>query len=337
MTIVGRPSLFVHWESPVGTVHGEATPLRGYGRDDFSWARRDLSSIRGEQLTDCVNDICQRFGRWSAGAPADVILAVEEAMAGTQSPSARFCLEMLVLAAASRRLAVPIWRLLSGRPVASRLPTSAVVDPLSTRWREMWHGSTDRGIEHFKIKCGRDDTTELRVIEEMCQSAPSVRLRLDANGAWSLERASRFIKQLPQERIDWVEDPTDDPSEWALLKRASSVRLGVDEPLVFEDVETGSETLVADVIVLKPMALGGFCRCVQWAARAKETDKLVAVSHLFDGPVAMSACIHLAFAVQSPEVAPGLGRHAALGSYGARVPAPENLSDSWLTCPTEGG
>jgi L-alanine-DL-glutamate epimerase-like enolase superfamily enzyme len=65
-------------------------------------------------------------------------------------------------------------------------------------------------------------------------------------------------------------------------------------------------------VVLKPMALGGISRCINIAARARLMGLNVVISHLFDGPIALSVAGALAFAIGSPELAQGLAPHPAL-------------------------
>ena len=57
------------------------------------------------------------------------------------------------------------------------------------------------------------------------------------------------------------------------------------------------------------------------------------VSHLFDGPVALAAATQLAFAVQSPELAAGLGPHAGLEAWSTVAPEPSFVSSRGLSLP----
>lgn len=175
-----------------------------------------------------------------------------------------------------------------------------------------------RQVDTFKIKCGRDDEAEIAAIDWLWKKwGTRVHIRLDANRAWSQDRALRFLARLKDVSLEFVEDPTQNVSEWAALLQAHpSFQLAIDEPLALtEPDESLLEESRAQVLVLKPMALGGFSVCLRWAAVAVSKGRSVCVSHLFDGPLALDACAQLAFAIQSPGIAPGLGDHAALKSY----------------------
>jgi L-alanine-DL-glutamate epimerase-like enolase superfamily enzyme len=71
----------------------------------------------------------------------------------------------------------------------------------------------------------------------------------------------------------------------------------------------------AHVIVLKPMAVGGFSACVRLADTARALGCDVVVTHLFDGPIALRAASVLAMLVHSPNLAAGLAPHAGLAIW----------------------
>ena len=97
------------------------------------------------------------------------------------------------------------------------------------------------------------------------------------------------------------------------------------DPLVESPVPLARDESLLDepradvaVWVLKPMALGGLTRCLELAARARESDIDVIVSHLLDGPVALSAAAALSLAVGAPNRAAGLYPPPGLGAWPER-------------------
>src|SRR5690606_33379374 len=71
---------------------------------------------------------------------------------------------------------------------------------------------------------------------------------------------------------------------------------------------------LANVLVLKPMLLGGFLPALALAARARACGAGVVISHLFDGPVALAASAHLAVALGTTRAC-GLDRHSGLQAW----------------------
>lgn len=182
-----------------------------------------------------------------------------------------------------------------------------------------------------------------------------VQIRLDPNLAWSAETARRMLLAVQRSwqggpcQLQFVEDPTTDFRAWRSLSQLAP--LAIDEPLLTLDSaghappaasanpeshasapepgtspggstqppsELGLEAAAweaAAVVVLKPMALGGMSRVELLARQARQAGKKLSVSHYFDGPSALWLSTELAFAWQSPGLAPGLGEHAGLTAW----------------------
>lgn len=336
MRIVGRPFLFATWERQgEPPLYGEASPLEGYGDDDLSRAEAALVAISPEALEAVTLAVVARVSEGVKGlsSGAETPLGVVAAWSTTiPSPAARFCAEMLVLSAAARSCQVPIWRLLTNECVARELRTSSVVDPLANDWASDFAKKHTQGIRTFKFKCGRDLSREREVILRAA-SFPDVRVRIDPNESFSLKEALDFLSDLPREAIDWIEDPTNNVAEWGSLRRSTGVPLALDEPLARGLSATRAEEIGPDVVVLKPMALGGFSASARWAEWAKRSGASVCISHLFDGNTAMGAAIHLAFALQEPRYAAGLGLHPALERDPSGTSLPLGLACDLLSCP----
>ncbi len=332
--ISGRPFVLARWDRDGHTILGEASPLEGYGSDSLEQALADLGSLSDSRLEETVGRLSSGF-EGSALQPEDRVLPLDlltSISPKIDSPSARFCVEMLVLGATAGECGVPLFRLLAKNRVASALPTSAVLDPLASDFASEFNRLCERGVRTFKVKCGRDAAAEQRALLQIAP-APNVHLRLDPNGAWSKDEALEFLSDVSGLPIEWVEDPTSDPTEWPELRQTIGIRIALDEPLARGISEHEVRALRPDVVVLKPMALGGFSAALRWVAIARSEGASICVSHLFDGKTAMSANLHLAFAVQTPQFAAGLGRHIALQSDPSPAEGPDGLFDDTLRCP----
>lgn len=306
----GRRSFLLEWQTPDGFFRGEASPLPGYGTDDPERAHRELGTVEPGALE---NRRAERRGI------AVTLEELEQLPVAVSSPSARFALETAWLRARSFDLGLPVWQLLR-RAMGldeSRAPetirTSAVLDAGAAAELERARSLFHDGIRTFKVKCGRDWPAEKRLIEALSELG-AVRLRLDPNLAWSPEELRRAQAELSLSLpIEFIEDPTPDQGAW---DPALGFAFGIDEPL--GALTPSPEALSrsgARFVVLKPMALGGFARSLRWAQAAFDCDASCIVSHLFDGPTALDAAIELAFAVQSPDHAAGLGAHLGLLAF----------------------
>ena len=302
----------------------EAAPLVGYGSDGFERAFAELQRVDCDGILRAADRAVQAFAGWCAAVSCDQRCLqrsptdeAAEAARSVSSPSARFCIEALVLRIAAKRLGVSLVDVVTREPVADTLRTSAVIDPRQPGFLDVARELFKAGVSTFKLKGGLDPDAEVQAVFALRGLHPDVRVRVDANGSWTVEQAVSFM-QRSVEQVEWFEDPVLGGAELSrvrsLVPRAA---LAWDEPFCTRDVSSPELSLV-DVVVLKPMAAGGFSGCARWARKARQLGKEVCVSHLFDGPLALEACIALAFAIQTPRLACGLGRHAGLTSEPAR-------------------
>lgn len=329
-TLAGRASLVLKVETEGQESWGEACPLPGFGTDSLELARKELECLNAHQVAAAICGVkqafetCRESGRLLHG-PRSPVTALEEHSPEFVSASARHCFESAVLGAVAGSCGVPAWRLLAAEAVAARLKTSAVVDLLGRDLLSELQAYCEQGVHTFKLKCGRDHAGELTALSRLAtqlnqQARPEeLRFRLDANGAWALKELRQILDAGAGLNIEWLEDPSLELKQWERLAVESSLPLALDEPLLSLSLSQAVK-VPASIIVLKPMALGGWARCLRYAVAAELAGKRVSLSHFFDGPVALEASISLAFALQSPELVPGLGQHQALSAYLPRRP-----------------
>lgn len=326
MVIVGRRRLILRLLAEGVAVEGEAAPLPGYGQDSLEQAKAELSALNAVDILSWVGTICELKN------PALAVDAIWPYCRKINSPAARFCVEMLILRAAAERLKKPLWALLCEQPVAHQLATSQVIDLSDADAARTARRAARAGIGTLKIKCGSQPDREEQALRDLVRALPSeVRVRLDANAAWDQAVAERFVRLGAELAVEWIEDPKPEVRSWNSLRQPGqrAPAFAIDEPLGSYHPD-GPEPPAGEVLVLKPMALGGFSVCQKWATWARQHDKQVCISHLLDGSLALRACIALAFAVQSPEVAAGLGQHRGLAASSAKGHRIEYLRPAFL-------
>lgn len=257
---------------------GEATPLTG-------WT---------EPFVDCLaalEDLVDREPVPSTGELPD--------MAAT--PAARHGVELALLDRESRRSRVPLYRQLGGERRVMSVPANATVgdaDPSDTV--DACLEAARRGFRAVKIKVGARplaaDLERLARVRERLE--PSIELRVDANAAWDATEAGEAVEELARLGIALVEQPlpADDLDGHAAL-RGRGVDMAVDESVREHGVEAVVEAKSADVVVLKPMVLGGVARATTAAERARTAGLDVIVTTTVDAVVARTAAVHLAAAL----------------------------------------
>ncbi|MGH9650235.1 MAG: enolase C-terminal domain-like protein [Terriglobales bacterium] len=182
------------------------------------------------------------------------------------------------------------------------------------------HEAYARGIRVFKFKLGRPGRwhQEWRTLKHLAEALPlDAKLRIDVNGAWNLDEASRRLQALSAIGPELVEEPVA-PNHLDQLA-PGLVPIALDESLQGpgwrQRLIAAAARGVCQAIVLKPMALGGMARCLEMAALARSLGITVIVTHLFDGPLGLAAAAELALAL-GDDIGPcGLDRHCALYAW----------------------
>lgn len=133
------------------------------------------------------------------------------------------------------------------------------------------------GFSCIKIKIGGIDFGhELDLLRHIRSLAPSVELRLDANGAFPPGQALERLEALSHFDIHSIEQPiaAGQWDEMARICRLSPIPIALDEELIGLDDTPGQEAMLDAVrpayIILKPTLCGGFAGADRWINLARE-------------------------------------------------------------------
>ncbi|MBX3094654.1 MAG: o-succinylbenzoate synthase [Cryobacterium sp.] len=158
-----------------------------------------------------------------------------------------------------------------------------------------------------------DDVARVRAAREYL--GPEGRIRLDANGAWSLDEAEASIHALAEFDLEYVEQPCATVAELAGLRRRVKylgIPIAADESVrKADDPLAVARAGAADVLVIKAQPLGGIRHALAIVA---EAGLPVVVSSALDSSVGLSMGAHLAASVPTLEFDCGLGTAALLAS-----------------------
>ena len=138
----------------------------------------------------------------------------------------------------------------------------------------------------------------------------SGRVRVDANGAWTVAEATAALTRLSAFDLEYAEQPCASVSELRQL-RMSLARNGVDVPIAAdESIRKAADPIevarlrAADLVVVKVAPLGGVRRAL---AIVEECGLPAVVSSAIDTSVGISAGVALAAALPRLDHACGLG------------------------------
>jgi len=191
------------------------------------------------------------------------------------------------------------------------------------------------GCRVVKVKVGEpgqefaDDVTRIAAVRASLDDAgaQSARIRVDVNGAWSVEQAVERIDVLNDlaDGLEYVEQPCRTLVEMAQVRSRTSVPLAVDEGLRLatnlDDAIVQQIRDAADVLILKAIPLGGVQVCLNLALRV---GLPVTVSGSLDTSIGLASALALATALPDEPLACGLGTGRLLaGDLTAQTLAPQ--------------
>ena len=216
----------------------------------------------------------------------------------------RHAVSLATLDARARAAGRPLYRYLGGDGRVESVPVNATVgDDTPEATADAVEEAVREGYPAVKLKVGsRDPEADLDRVAAVRSKAPDVDLRLDANGAWSEATAEGLLPKLADRGVSVLEQPLPAGSLDAHARlRGRGVDIALDEGVVERGFDAVLGADAADVLVCKPMALGGLdiARNVVRAARTAGVDALVTTT--IDGALARAGAVHLVASL------PGMG------------------------------
>jgi O-succinylbenzoate synthase len=253
------------------TGYGEAAPIPGFHPDSLD--------VVAAQLTRTLRD---------GIAPTAAV--------------ARFCIESAALSLAAAEQATRPAALLTTTP-APDAPINALIDDANPGARA--RVLVAEGCGAVKIKVGRRGLDhEIQAIRAVSLAAPGLRIRLDANRAWTLDKACRFCDALSGVRIDYLEEPLRDPALLSDFYARTGVGIGLDESL--SEGHGGFPDGTA-ALVIKPTVVGGIEVALGLSARAQELGAQAVISATFETSVGLGMLCEVACATRPDPPPQGLG------------------------------
>ncbi len=243
---------------------GEAMPLPGWPGADLSATREALEEWATDP--DLGNLPSERFAH---GSVELALLDMESQQSGqTQA-------EMLS----------------EGGPVPDAVELNALVADAEDAVAAV----TD-GYGTAKLKVGASDIeVDVAAVAAVRDSiGDSCRLRLDANGAWTVDQAVAALSRLERFDIEYVEEPVAGMRALALVAEQSPIPVAIDDSLGSGDAEIPESI---PVVVVKPMALGGPRTAYAAARRWIEEGRKVIITNYFDSAIGQHAALSVAAAL----------------------------------------
>ncbi|HET9941592.1 MAG TPA: o-succinylbenzoate synthase [Candidatus Eisenbacteria bacterium] len=276
--------------------YGESAPLPGFGLETLP------SSIAALRLSS----------KYLLGMPRgryrDAVADLHRLAPVVASPCARHAIDLALHSLMADDAKKPIARLLGDLNAVDEVPVNAALPRLPREdlvARAL--AAVAEGYRTLKLKVGGiaipEDVARVHAVRDAV--GREVRLRIDANRAWSEAEATQALHALEDVGLEYCEEPTSDPEALPRVKSAVGVPIAVDESVV--DLASVQRILdAADVLVLKPMAVGGLHPARAIAATARERGVDVVITGMLETPVGRRGALHLAASLGPSLYAHGL-------------------------------
>ena len=275
---------------------------------------------------------------WGEASPLDGFVSVEQAAAHAFDEAS--------LDLQASRAGVPVAALLGDGSYADAVEVNALLSATEPEAAaEEARQAAAAGFRCMKLKVGTSPAVQHdldRVARVREAVGEHIELRVDANGGWSIDLALEALTRLEELGVSLIEQPvpTSDLDGLSALRGKSRLAIAADEAVTDlfaarRIVEAGA----VDVLVIKPMRLGGLLHAKAVADVALAAGVGVIVTTSLEGAVGRTGALHLAAAIdadprQRARLPHGLATGSTLVEDVATGPVP---LDGWLRLPAGPG
>ena len=283
------------------TGQGEAAPLEPYDGVPL-----DVVGMALERYAEILSDDRGRTGPQLLDACREI----------ADLPQALAAVDLALWDAAGRRAGKPLCELLTDDPL-EHVPVNATIGATDRAGAaEAAARAVEAGFECVKVKVGLGDDAG-RVAAVRSAVGDQVAIRLDANGAWTVDEAVAQIDVLARAGLELVEEPVSGIAELRAVRERVPVRVAMDETAGEHGaIASGA----ADAVCLKISRAGGISALLAQAALVRATGAEAYLASTIDGPLGIAAAAHCAAALKV-QLPCGLATLAMLdGSDDAALP-----------------
>ncbi|MFH5831107.1 o-succinylbenzoate synthase [Halalkalibaculum sp. DA3122] len=276
--------------------YGEAAPLPGFSGESLHEVRRYLA-VHNSSFHAYIREAVQKYET----GMHHLLPVLPSSLA--------FGLDTLLADYWSKAKQVPLPKMLFKKS-RSQITVNATL-PIDKKEALLARALAYReaGYRTIKLKVGADFSHELAVIKALRSRFPDLNIRIDANQGWSPEEAANQLDKLTPLRIEYCEEPLKQPTPAGLAKLRQSVTIPIalDESLYCnKDVDDWIKSRCADILVVKPMVLGGFKSFFETFRLADNHDYKLVVTTSLEGGIGRMMTAILAAGAGSTALAQGL-------------------------------
>jgi o-succinylbenzoate synthase len=288
-----KPTWFIKiWDeaNPTVTGVGECSILKGLSIDDV------------ENYEAVLGKVCENINEYIEDTNTKLV----------EFPSICFGVEiaMLDLKNAGRRILFPsaFTEGFEGIPINGLIWMGSI-----GFMKEQLRKKIEDGYRCIKIKIGGIEfEEELKLLNTVRQQYSHIEIRLDANGAFSMEEVKERLRRLSKHKIHSIEQPIRQ-GNWAAMAdlcKETPIPVALDEELIGINIYSEKEELITFIkpqyLILKPSLLGGFKHCEEWVELANKHKVGWWITSALESNIGLNAIAQWTFALKN-KLPQGLG------------------------------
>lgn len=276
---------------------GEISPLPGFHKENLDVVQAKLDEVLPQLLhVEITHELSKLNGQFHS------LLNRYEL-----SPATQFGIELAILNLLAEAEGQFLHRIL-GKPRSEIVSLNGLlIGELEDLIKEI-HILRKSGYHSIKLKVGQqsleNDIMAVRKIHEIVGS--QIKLRLDANGSWTLPEAIEFGKAIKEYEIEYIEEPVQNLSDFARFYHETGHSTAMDESLLTEVIDDFEILDGLKAIVLKPTVLGGIEQSIKFCRKIENSSLYPVFSSAFESGVALSGIAQLVSVFSKPDIAAGL-------------------------------
>ncbi|MEX0722957.1 MAG: o-succinylbenzoate synthase [Gracilimonas sp.] len=240
--------ILVYQDKISGTeAYGEIAPLPGFSEESLEQVKEVLLLNRNH-LQKAIE----------SGEANDTLSVLDQIH---QCPSLSFGLDTLLYDLAAKRSGKPLVQYIF--PGFHSSITNNGTLPIKKKSATLYEADQlyEKGFRTLKIKVGQDFKKEQIILKALRLKYPNLKIRIDANQAWSVDEAINNLSALEDLNIEYCEQPVskDRIQDLKKVTASSKIPIAADESARNKiEISRLLEDRATNLVILKPMLMGTF-------------------------------------------------------------------------------
>ncbi|MFA6759414.1 MAG: dipeptide epimerase [Sulfuricurvum sp.] len=253
------------------SAYGEASATKAITGEDLQTISRDIDLIKGDLIGKSVDVALEILHKSTIGSSSKASLDI-----------ALFSLKVGSLKSYFNPT----------KPIKSDI-TISLGEQMLEDAKEYFYA----GFDTLKLKVGKDIDHAITTTHAIAEALSEAKLIIDANQAWSLGDALRFVEAMKNTQILLLEQPVpkDALDDLRSLTKVSQIPILADEAVFsLDDAKRVIEGGYADMFNIKLMKCAGITKAIEMLEYAKEAGVKCMLGSMLEGSISIDAALFLA-------------------------------------------